>query len=59
MRVLIIFSCVDALLGKFVETLEGKVQSDYAVIYTSSAAKVRELFFLKNGIVTEGLIIDT
>ncbi|OAD06875.1 hypothetical protein MUCCIDRAFT_155422 [Mucor lusitanicus CBS 277.49] len=29
----------DALLGKFVETVEGKVQSDYAVIYTSSAAK--------------------
>ncbi|CAO3633038.1 unnamed protein product [Mucor fragilis] len=29
----------DDLLGKFVETVEGKVQNDYAVIYTSSAAK--------------------
>ncbi|KAL9537137.1 hypothetical protein MBANPS3_012046 [Mucor bainieri] len=29
----------DDLLGKFVVAVEGKVQSDYAVIYTSSAAK--------------------
>lgn len=56
-HVLTLFLCLDDLLGKFVETVEGKVQNDYAVIYTSSAAKVRGVF--SKGFDTERLTADS
>lgn len=31
--------CIDALLGRFFQVLEQKVQDDYAIIYTSSSTK--------------------
>lgn len=37
----VLFLCVDASLGQFIDVVEGKFQNDYAVIYTSSDAKVR------------------
>lgn len=33
---------VDDLLGQLIHAVEGKVENDYVVIYTSSYAKVRK-----------------